>query len=454
MLVLVVLGLGTAILYACWVAWVPLVPTNLYEPLLDLGKITGYTWTSAFDYVFLVGALHVLYALGYRHARHGPLIFGFGLVFCLELLWTYPATAADVFAYVADGRLLGVHNANPFVVPPSAYPRDSILPYLAFPDEPAQYGPLWAVLSAGVALLARGDLLDEVLLYKLLGAAAHLAGGLLVLVVACRLGAQRRQALAGAYLFVWNPLLLWEMVGNAHNDGLMLVGGLVGLWLLTRGSDRLVLPAVMAGALVKIPILAIVPVLFLVLWNRSRANAVEGLLLAAALACACYLPFWHGPETLTALGRTRQDLFTASPASVLRYVLEPGLGIGEDVAPAIARGFAYVAFFVLLLAITWFQAWYVVWPFGLAAALACTPRHREVALLALGGLLQYFVFIYLWVMGVIPDEPILVQSAAYAALIAPLALGTLTALARSRWLSRRPRRWRPRRGRAVRAMYG
>jgi hypothetical protein len=323
--------------------------------------------------------------------------------------------------------------------------------------------------------------LGEVLLYKLLGAAAHLLGGLLVLLVACRLGAPRRQALAGAYLFVWNPLLLWEMVGNAHNDGLMLLGGLVGVWLLARGSDRLVLVAVMAGALVKIPILAIAPVLMPVLFRRSWAAAAEGLLLALALAAACYVPFWHGPETLTALGRTGQDLFTASPASVLRYGLAAMLG--DELAATLARAIAYCSFLLvlllilrrawrardartalslsyatllaaLLLAITWFQAWYVVWPFGLAAALACPNRHREVALLALGGLLQYFVFIYLWVMGVVPDAPIPVQSTAYAALIAPLALGTLTALARSRWLSHRPRRRRPQRGQAVRATSG
>jgi hypothetical protein len=78
----------------------------------------------------------------------------------------------------------------------------------------------------------------------------------------------------------------------------------------------------------------------------------------------------------------------------------------------------------LLLATTWFQAWYVVWPLGLGAALATPRRHLEVALLSLGGLLQYFVFIYLWVIGVFPSgENLGVQSAAYLAIIGPLVLG-------------------------------
>src|SRR5205807_9531658 len=81
----------------------------------------------------------------------------------------------------------------------------------------------------------------------------------------------------------------------------------------------------------------------------------------------------------------------------------------------------------LLLATTWFQAWYVVWPFAIGAALAEPRRHLEVALLSLGGLLQYFVFIYLWVMGFFPPgENLAVQSAAYLCIIGPLLVGVLT----------------------------
>jgi hypothetical protein len=80
----------------------------------------------------------------------------------------------------------------------------------------------------------------------------------------------------------------------------------------------------------------------------------------------------------------------------------------------------------LLLATTWFQAWYVVWPFAMGAALAEPRRHLEVALLSLGGLLQYVVFIYLWVMGVLPPgENLVVQAAAYLCIVGPVLLGVL-----------------------------
>src|SRR5207244_3046727 len=105
---------------------------------------------------------------------------------------------------------------------------------------------------------------------------------------------------------------------------------------------------------------------------------------ALALAAVVYRPFWEGLETLTPLRRT--DLFTASLGSVLRLSLTPGLGQSE--ATAIARWISLAAFAVvalvslwlatraqtsadvlqpayftllgaLLLATTWFQAWYV-----------------------------------------------------------------------------------------------
>jgi alpha-1,6-mannosyltransferase len=247
-------GGATLCVYAVWALWVPLLPSNLYIPLLDLGKITGYTWPAALLYLQLIVALYVLYALGYRLVARGSgrlvLVFAFGALFCFELLWAYPATAVDVFGYVAHGRLLALHNVNPFIVAPNAFPDDAILPYLGYPGEPSQYGPVWVLLDGAVAAVARGNLLVEVLLYKGVAAAAHLAGAGLVFSIARRLGAELPRARASAFLYLWNPMLLWEMIANAHNDGVMMLLGLGAAWLFVARADLLVLPAIAAGALV------------------------------------------------------------------------------------------------------------------------------------------------------------------------------------------------------------
>jgi hypothetical protein len=453
-MVFLAVAVATALLYALWVVWVPLLPTNLYVPLLDLGKITGYSWPSALLYLLLILTLYLVYAIGYRLVTRdkisGKLIFGAATAFCIEIAWAYPATAADVFGYVAQGQSLASHHANPFIVPPNAFPGDAILRFLAFPGEPSQYGPLWVLLGGAIASVARDNLLAEVLLYKSVAALAHLLGGAVVYRIAQGLGVGTLGARASAYLYVWNPMLLWEMVANAHNDGLMMLFGLIAAWLFVGGrADVLVLPALALGALVKIPVAVIAPVLFVGLWRRNRIRAIEGALLALVLAVVLYRPFWEGVDTLTVLRRT--DLFTASLGSVLRLSLEPAFGLSD--ATVLARwvslgAFALVALVAvwqatrarterdtlraayvsllagLLLATTWFQAWYIVWPLGLGAALAEPRRHLEVVLLSLGGLLQYFVFIYLWVMGYFPmTENLGVQSAAYLCVVGPLLLG-------------------------------
>ena len=451
-MLLLAAAVATALTWAVWVLWVPLLPTNLYVPLLDLGKITGYRWPSASLYLALVLVLYGLYLLGYLAIRQRGawtwLIFAGGAVFCAELIWAYPATAVDVFAYVADGQLLAVHNVNPFVVAPNAFPSDAIVPFLAFPDEPAQYGPVWVLLSGGVAALTSTNLFGEVLAYKVVAAVAQVASAWVVFRIGLRLSCDKSVAQASAFVFLWNPLLLWEMVGNGHNDGLMMLLGLIGVWLFVAGRDLLVLAFVAAGALVKVPVALIGPIVFVGSVRRSWGRAVEGGLLALALVVVVYRPFWEGPDTLTALRRT--DLFTASLGSVLRLGLEPWLGL--DGASTVARTLSLTAFAVvfvvailmaltardvvgvltagyvallggLLLLTTWFQAWYVVWPLAIAAALPSPRRHLEVALLSLGGLLQYFVFIYLWVMGYFPpDENLGVQLAAFVAIISPLLL--------------------------------
>lgn len=447
------LGVATALLYALWVLFVPLLPTNLYVPLLDLGKITGYHWPSALLFLAIVLGLYALYAAACRVAarRQGSfrVVFGFSAFFCAELLLAYPATAVDVFGYIAHGRLLVLHHANPLIVPPSAFRTDPILPYLAFPNEPSQYGPLWILLNGALAWLANGNLLAEVMLYKAVAILAHLSGGAVIYHIARRLTPDRALARTSALVYLWNPLVLWEMVGNAHNDELMMLCGLLAVWLFVTHNDLLVLPALALGALVKVPLISVAPILFSGVWHRSWSRAVEGALLAVVLAAAIYRPFWEGFNTLTALRRS--DLFTASLGSVLRLGLTPKLGLVD--ATAVARsvslaGFGLVVLIAvllafhtrtdrailelcyatllgtLLLATTWFQAWYVVWPLAIGSALPEPRRHLEVMLLSLGGLLQYFVFIYLWVMGVFPvGENLIVQGAAYLCIVGPLMLG-------------------------------
>src|SRR4051812_15843908 len=128
-------AVASVLIYAAWAFWVPLLPENLYVPLLDLGKITGYRWSSAGTYLAIVLALYALYGIGYflvatNRARSLVAILLASFGFCAVMVLAYPATAVDVFGYVAHGRLLALHSVNPFVATPGDFPQDDIVRFL------------------------------------------------------------------------------------------------------------------------------------------------------------------------------------------------------------------------------------------------------------------------------------------------------------------------------------
>src|SRR6476660_9399613 len=139
-------AVASVLIYAAWAFWVLLLPDNLFVPLLDLGKITGYRWSSAGIYLAIVVGLYALYGFGYYlvasdRARSLAAILCASVGFCAVMVLAYPATAVDVFGYIAHGRLLALHNVNPFVTTPGEFPQDEIVRFLAYPGEPSQYGP-------------------------------------------------------------------------------------------------------------------------------------------------------------------------------------------------------------------------------------------------------------------------------------------------------------------------
>ena len=227
-------------------------------------------------------------------------------------------------------------------------------------------------------------------------------------------------ALPGALLLAWNPLVIFEVAANGHNDIVMAALALFAVYALMRGRPEVAFPLLMLSVLVKYLTLLLVPLFVLVwlwspatCWRRLRPVLV-GLGIAAALAVALYAPFWEGPATLGPLRRA--ELFTASPAAVLYFwLVDRGDPRAGQIASTLAMGlFGIVAlwrtltlgagvarladaafdilFAYLCLASVWFQPWYVclLLPFGV---LAQDARRRRLAILfSASAPLNYFVF--------------------------------------------------------------
>ncbi|MGD8626874.1 MAG: hypothetical protein PVJ34_20225 [Anaerolineae bacterium] len=388
-----------------------------------------------------LAALFALYLKAYRLALAldrgqggARLIGGWTIVFCLLLIPVYALTSSDIYGYVFQGRIVAVLGENPFAHLYKEFAADPFFPIVTFRGLPAStgYGPLWIALDAALGWLARDRLLLNLFLFKTVAAALHLAGAALVYGLLGRLDPERR--VAGTLFYAWNPLLLYELVGNGHNDATVAALALLGFYLLARGRGLAAIVALSAAALVKpVAVLWLPPVALWCLartpgWPARFCRGATMVGLALLLAAAAYAPFWQGVDTFRGL-LVQSDIHGNSLPNLLIMVghwLWPGAGprVVEGVklltvlvfAPfylsqlvaawraGTLAGLAHVAFDVMLFYLLFvgfqFWPWYLAWLLVPAALLPgdLSGVRRRLALILCGlALLLYFPFGWLWV---------------------------------------------------------
>lgn len=374
------------------------------------------------DPALLLLAGLVLASLGYALAivvGPPPLrwIVGLTLLFELTLLLMPGLLSTDVLTYATYGRLAGVYGQNPYALAPSAIAADPLVQWLdTRPEHASPYGPVWTLLSAGLAWLTVSlSPLMQALSYRVLASLAHLGGMALV----WRLNRDPTSLL----LFAWNPLLLVENVGSGHNDGLMMVIVLAGVLLLNRAARAPGLLALALAALVKyVPAL---PLLYVsALQARRRPKVVLATLAASLLlGLVLWLP-WVDPRqpqvllsSVSSAGgeryvnalldlptgwiathlidRAGQDVAAAEasvrawPRAIVRVLFAVYVALeawrlwrtdrsADGLRPALEAALRSVLVLVLLV-LTQVLPWYFTWPVALAAVLGWGSTLARVA---------------------------------------------------------------------------
>lgn len=414
-----------------WLFTWPFRLTALYDqPLVDLYQISQTRpWARWWLMAGLIGQA-LLYWVGWWAAQRARgraawgVVLGGALACSAALLWMYPLGAADLFDNILHGRILSVYGANPFRYAPQAFPDDPFLPYVAWRPIPSAYGPLWELLAGAVTWWAGDALLPNIIAFKLVSGLFLLGNGAMVALILRTYAPER--ALAGVVLLTWNPVVLYETIGNGHNDLAMVFWVLVATWLLLRERYTLAMLALLVGTLFKfIPVLLLPAAVLIALralpdWRQRTHFVGITAVWAILLVGLAYLPFWFGAGTL-AIER-RQQLFTTSlPAFVYSLLLPTwGAGVGVPiswVAAGLALLFALIqgrlawpdrswlsfsqsAFnillFYLLVSCLWFQSWYAVWPLALAALLPPGHAVRLAMLFSVVVLTKPLLFEPMW----------------------------------------------------------
>lgn len=413
-------------------------------PHLSIAKIANHDPLAGAPFVAAILALFLLYWLASRLALRAQdaqtlaIVAAGAVAFNAAMLMLYPVDAVDIFDNILRGRMQTLYGANPFYDRPATLPAvrsDVFFGYAGWHGFPTAYGPWWELVAAGAARLAGDGIVANVLAFKLLNVLAF-AGAAALVFAALRAQAPRR-ALYGLTLFAWNPLAIYSVAGNGHNDGLMVLSIALGFYLLARLRFTLAAMALTGGALVKfIPALLIPIVLVAGFKQQSDGWARIRFLLLTGAACAAmvalsYAPYWRGGDVLGT--EWRSVMFTTSLPTLIRLTLEPSLG-AKTAAAYVSRGAllvtaAWVAgqsiilwtsrrpqvewtravhaglsilMFYLVVSCLWFQPWYAIWPLALAALLPDSMLARGAIVLSLTALFKMPVMDF--VLGVRPGR--------------------------------------------------
>jgi hypothetical protein len=270
------------------------------------GQNPGFASSYFFNALLFVGLLAGLFWLYYRAYRlceriKVPARWLFGISLGLGLLFMIQPflLSSDVFFYSLAGRILGIYGQNPLKETPLKFSNDLMFPYVYWRWRlgPTSYGPVWTLLTGDLAIISPANPGWQVLTYKLLALVAYVLTGGFVWKIA---GNLRPEAQTSAtLLYLWNPLILLE-IGSAHNDFIVTVFFMLGLWLFLVAPKSASMIGLALSLLTKVSLAPLVPSFIITWaweqsgWLRRLLTVIWGGLILVVVAGLFYLPFVLG----------------------------------------------------------------------------------------------------------------------------------------------------------------
>ena len=259
------------------------------------------------------------------------LIFRYAIMFALIHVLAYPVFTHDFWLSIGWGRMI-VAGENPYYTGLTAQALNG-LPLPALSDR-MTYGPLWALISGGLAFIARDNVLAAFLLFKVF---IFLCWALtLWLLWRIALQHSRYHAAVTLCLVGWMPVALKLGISDGHNDVVMITPMVLWGYLVARGRVAPGIAAIAASALIKYVTIVLLPLDALRNFTTTRIS-----LARYALTCAAGLLAIVGITAIFARDThflepmlTMQNWVFWTPADALIGFLH---GIGLDVPTAWVR---------------------------------------------------------------------------------------------------------------------
>jgi alpha-1,6-mannosyltransferase len=243
----------------------------------DLGYGADASPALQFLQILCLGYLFLIYGLtlwNWRRLHANPRFPARSVAAIALMAWSLlPANSSDVLDYIGFGRLAAVYHVSPYLDTYSEF-TDHFAPYVTW-DDPMPYGPVVLPVFAIAGVIAEHHVLFAIYLIKFAWLIIHVLNAWLIYSIAQSLVPDPGYA---AFLFAFNPLILLEQIGNAHNDGLLILFGLLAMLALQRSRDALAVPLALLSALVKMSgVFWFAAVVALLIRHRRWQSLVRGI---------------------------------------------------------------------------------------------------------------------------------------------------------------------------------
>jgi hypothetical protein len=293
----------------------------------------------------------------------------------LTAVAVWPKGSHDMWSYAIYGRMASVHHANPYFHAPAEFGGDPLLRLVTWQHTRSVYGPLFTLLSMGIATVTGASPLATRLAYQGMAGAA-------VLVLAVVVG--RRRGSAGLLVVGLNPAVLLYVVNGGHNDALVAVALLACVLSIERGASGRA--AGWGAVAASIKLVALLPVGALVVWMVRRHGVAAAAKMAAVVGAALVAGYsvFGGAAALRPVLAASQMVSRASLVGVLGrsnpIVMLAPLAVGAVLVLATSAAtpsnratvVAAAAVGAYLLCAAYVLPWYVVWGLPMAALLLRT----------------------------------------------------------------------------------
>ncbi len=173
-------------------------------------------------------SLFVLWIAYYLLLKHKPVFSKkyIILIYALFIL-SFPSLSTDVFDYINLNRIAWVYGQNPYMFTMSEYPNDTFSPLGRWQSKTPRYGPAHFLVTAPLQFIARDNILAYLLLFKMLQIVC-------VIAIAWAISKLAQGNSYKSVFWLLNPIVLIEVVGNLHNDIVMMAFFCIGLVFLRK----------------------------------------------------------------------------------------------------------------------------------------------------------------------------------------------------------------------------